>query len=313
VSIAYLVGFTLVISLLINSFWLKQIKRKNLGQTIREDGPKHHHMKAGTPTMGGVAIFSSLMVVALLFLEKITIPLWGLIVVVLMMMVLGVVDDYLKVVRGKNKGIKAREKFLVQFLISAGFMLLLINNGYDFSHLSNSLPGWLYFIWGVFIITGSSNAVNLTDGLDGLATGLSVLTFAGLAYLAIAINYNYYIFGLLIIFSLVAFLYYNTHPAKIFMGDAGSLPMGALMGGYALLLKVELFLIPFAIIFIIEVVSVILQVGYFKISGGKRLFKMSPFHHHLELSGWGEQKVVRFLYLLQLISVSAGIACYHVC
>ncbi len=305
-SLYYLVGFSLVVSVLVIYTFLGYLRKLNMGQTIRVDGPQHHQVKAGTPTMGGIAIFTSLIILSSLFVIDIKSNVLVLILGGLAFCFLGAFDDYLKITRGKNDGIKAKEKLFGQLLFSALFMGYLIwGRDYNFSHIAASLPTWLYFLWGVFIITGASNAVNLTDGLDGLATGTIIISFAGFAWLSQSFS-DIFSFLLVLISILFSFLLFNYNPAKLFMGDAGSLSLGALLAMVAIITRNELYLLLFGITFVWEVLSVIIQVSYFKKTKGKRIFKMSPFHHHLEYCGWNERKVVWSFYIFQLIFVLLG-------
>ncbi len=303
--------------------WLERI---NLGQVVREEGPDHQH-KAGTPTMGGVIILLSASISTLLWAE-LTNPytLWAL-GALLWMGLLGFLDDYLKVARGKSEGLIARYKMVGQWTFGLGMGLLLVLN--PISGLPTNMTGVPFFsdhaavfwppVFVLFVgtvISGTSNAVNLADGLDGLAaglTGIAVATFGVIAYLSGRVDTSAYlglfylpgageltIFALALASAAVSFLWFNAHPAQVFMGDTGSLAMGGAIGVMAILLKAEFLLVIVGGVFVAEALSVMLQVAWFKYTQrrygeGRRLFKMTPIHHHFEKIGWHEtQVVIRF-------------------
>ncbi|MDR1323839.1 MAG: phospho-N-acetylmuramoyl-pentapeptide-transferase, partial [Candidatus Margulisbacteria bacterium] len=218
--------------------------------------------------------------------------------------VIGFIDDFLIVKNGKNNGLKARHKLAGQLIIAALFGIYLLKNNFNLMvspllYILGMNQPFLYVLLSSFIVIGVSNAVNLADGLDGLASGVSMIVFLAFAFIAWQFNNPQLMY--LALFAAIAclgFLVFNIHPAKMFMGDVGSLALGTLLAGFALLLHAELYLALAGIWLIWETVSVILQVGYFKLTKGRRLFKMSPFHHHLELCGWPEKKIVRTAWLL---------------
>jgi phospho-N-acetylmuramoyl-pentapeptide-transferase len=321
----------LVIFFFLGDWAINKLRSSQLKQFIREDGPPNHFSKKGTPTMGGLIILAILIITLLLWVTPNNIYIWLSAFVVLSFGVIGFVDDYLKTIRKSSDGLSAKAKFSLQVIAALIVAVsLYLYPGYD-HHLNipffkNITPdlGLLYIPFAVFIIVGFSNAVNLTDGLDGLAIGpiiiafLSYLVFSYLtgnvktaAYLQIP-----YVAGsgeLAVLCGAVVgaglgFLWYNTYPAEVFMGDVGSLPLGALLGTIAVITKQELTLILVGGLFVVEALSVIFQVAYFKMTGGKRIFRMAPIHHHFELKGLPESKVtVRFwiiAIILALISIS---------
>lgn len=291
-------------------------REKQLGQTIREEGPEWHQEKSGTPTMGGVVflivgLFVSLLVA--LLAGALSQPLFLLFFLLIFFGGIGFIDDYRILILKKNEGITSSQKFIAQVIGGMIFGLVLIISGFD-----TSLPifSWtltnpiLYLIFVVFWIVGFSNAVNLTDGIDGLSSSTSIVAFLGflvIAYLQDRLDLAILILSL--VGGLLAFLYYNKKPAQIFMGDVGSLALGAIFAGLAILLKVEWYLLLIGFIFVVETASVILQVSSFKLTG-QRIFKMSPIHHHFEQVGWSERKIVAVFSLVNLLAVLIALWIY---
>lgn len=287
------------------------LRRKKFGQQIREDGPERHFCKAGTPTMGGVVIIAGLIVgvaVSWLFIPSSMTSVF-LLALTVALAAIGSIDDWGKIRKGRSLGLRAREKLILQFLTAGLFVFGLVVGLHHGTAIG--IPGigkvdlhWAYWPLAILFISGMSNAVNLTDGLDGLAAGTSAAAAFALAALAwFTGNYSVAIFLACLGAVCLAFLRYNRHPARIFMGDTGSLAIGAALAGSALVIKQEISLLVIGLIFIIEVCSVIIQVISFKTTG-KRVFRMSPFHHHLELGGWSEPKIVtRAWFLGALLAV----------
>lgn len=313
----------LVISFVTGPYLIRRLRVHQIGQTIRRDGPASHLKKEGTPTMGGVMILISIIAPTLLWAELTNPFIWIAIFVTLCFGLLGVVDDYLKVSRKNAKGIPARVKLLVQFIVASLCTLALMKmpefpTTVVFPFFKNFSPniGNYYFLLGIFVIVGTSNAVNLTDGLDGLAIGpmmISAATYTLFAYLAgHAIISRYlnipYVNGVgeLSIFcgsmvgASMGFLWFNTYPAQVFMGDTGSLSLGGALGTVALMTKQELLLIIVGGIFVIETMSVIIQVASYKLTG-KRVFRMAPIHHHYELKGWAEPKIIVRFWIISIM------------
>jgi len=278
--------------------YLDFLKKKMLQQYIRDDVAQLHAQKAGTPTMGGLLMVGAAVVASIiaLFMETAfsTILILSLITIILYCYT-GYQDDIKKIHKKQNEGLSARGKLILQIIVAllpALYMVYVDKTAINIFNLWEINLGFLYPFFAIFVIIGSSNAVNLTDGLDGLASGCSFLAFSTLAALCQINDYT----GLAIISAAIAgccagFLYFNKCPAKIFMGDTGSLALGGALGTLAILSKNEFWLLFIGIIFIIETLSVIIQVTSFKTTG-KRVFKMSPIHHHFELCGWSEQKIV---------------------
>ncbi len=312
-----------IVSILWGKRFIALMKLKQFGQSIREEGPESHKKKKGTPTFGGVFILGSAVIACLLTGNFYSFPFLIALFVTISYFFLGGLDDYLKVLKKNSKGVSARQKLLWQFSTALLASFVMIKYGVTDSKIY--LPflkeavidiGWWYVPFAAFVIVGSSNALNLTDGLDGLAIGptiTSAATLGLLAYLAghsELANYLYIPYvpdvgELLVLVSAiigagVGFLWYNAYPAEIFMGDVGSLSLGGCLGTIAVLTKNEFLFVLIGGIFVIEAVSVILQVASFK-TRGKRIFKMAPIHHHFELSGWPETKVIVRFWIVSLI------------
>jgi len=294
----------LLVSTAFGKYYIPWLKKQHVGQKIRPDGPGWHESKSGTPTMGGAIFISAVAFVCL------TVGYEGMlkgeyvhIFVLLFALVFGVIgflDDWEKIRKKQNLGLTARMKFLLQLAAALVFVLLMRQIGYlrpnlyvPFFHTTIHMPEWLYFVFAAFVIVGTVNAVNITDGVDGLATGTSIPVFLFFAVLSIVWGEGYRQLGIFasgMVGGLLGFLVYNFNPAKVFMGDTGSLFLGGAVAALAFAYDIPLILITLGIIYIIETLSDIIQVAYFKLSGGKRVFKMAPFHHHLEMGGWTGKK-----------------------
>lgn len=332
---AYASLTALLLSLLLGPWLITRLRQFQIGQFIREDGPTSHHSKAGTPTMGGVLIVISIVIPTLLWADLSNAYIWVALTALLFFSSVGFVDDYLKVVRRHSLGLKVKQKLLLQVLFALGVSAtLLYLHRLDLYSIQLSVPFFKNFtpelnlvILGVstflplilfvlVVIIGSSNAVNLTDGLDGLAAGLVIIAASALTVLtyvtghATFANYlglikNTYASELTIfcgatVGATMGFLWYNSYPAEVFMGDVGSMGLGGAIGTVAILIKQELLLFSIGGIFVVEALSVILQVTSFRFRG-KRVLKMAPLHHHFELMGWKEPKVVIRFWILGLI------------
>ncbi|MBN1930070.1 MAG: phospho-N-acetylmuramoyl-pentapeptide-transferase [Desulfobacterales bacterium] len=322
---------SLLICFLLGPWVIKKLSRIQIKQYIREDGPQSHHKKAGTPTMGGILIIFSVIASTLLWTNLTNTYIWIVILVTLGFGLIGFVDDFLMQIKKQNKGLSVRKKFFLQTLLAlvAGLCICACS---DFS-TRVTIPffkefspdfGWGYILFAAFVIVGTSNAVNLTDGLDGLAIGpviVVAVTYMLFAYVAGNVKIAEYLqinyvagSGEIVVFcgalagAGLGFLWFNTYPAQVFMGDVGSLSIGAVIGSVAVITKQEILLVLVGGLFVIEALSVIFQVGFFKITKGRRIFRMAPLHHHFELKGWPEPKViVRFwiiAIILALISIS---------
>ncbi len=299
-TIIYVAGLiALLLTLILGKPYIDLLKKYFAGQYIYEKAPENHSQKAGTPTMGGLLIVDCAivaMILSFVMMQKISLDSLVAIIVFVLYAVIGFMDDYKKNKKQQNKGLTPRGKMLLQIVVAsipAAYML----QGGETSILGYDFGLW-YALIAIFIIVGSSNAVNLTDGLDGLASGLSLFSFLACAVIfAMMGQIELAVISAAVASACGGFLYYNSNPAQVFMGDTGSLALGGLLGTLAVLGKFELLLIPLAIVFIIETLSVIIQVISFK-STGKRVFKMAPLHHHFELLGWNEVKVVKTFWLV---------------
>ena len=322
----------LLISLLVGPKIIRMLQKNQLCEEIRTDGPESHLAKKGTPTMGGLIIVASIAVAVLLWANLVNYYVMIISISTLMMALIGFIDDYLKSVKKMKRGLVSRYKLIGQ--ITLGILIgtmIYLHPVFDGFHSNTSVPffknleidfGIFYIIVVTFVVTGTSNAVNLTDGLDGLAaglTGIAFLAFAGMSYVTGNVNFSDYlniiylpgseeltVFCMAVVGAAIGFLWYNTYPAQVFMGDTGSLALGSALGTVAILIKKELLLIIIGGVFMFEVISVILQTSYFKYSRrksgtGKRIFKMAPVHHHFELKGWHESKVVVRFWIIGIL------------
>jgi len=320
-----------LICFILGPWVIRRLKELQIGQYIQEDGPETHRNKAGTPTMGGILIIISIVTATLLWANLTNVYVWIAIMIVTGYGAIGFLDDYLMLIKKRNKGLSARAKFSAQVILAvvAGSLLYIMPD-FDtrvtipfFKNVSPDL-GWGYIVFAMLVIVGASNAVNLTDGLDGLAIGpviIAAVTYMIFAYVAghtrmadyLQINYvagsgELTVFCGSIAGAGLGFLWFNTYPAQVFMGDVGSLSLGGALGTVAVITKQEILLVIVGGLFVIEALSVIFQVSFFKMTNGGRIFRMAPLHHHFELKGWPEPKIiVRFWIIaiaLALISMS---------
>lgn len=304
-----------LIAALISPILIPFLRRLKFGQSIREEGPKSHQKKSGTPTMGGVMILLAIIITSLVMTGKFSSPTletYLLLFVTLGYGLLGFLDDFIKVVMKRNLGLTSRQKLLGQFIIAIIFYFFLNKMGFStYIHIPGTSIsfdiGWTYIILLIFMLVGASNAVNLTDGLDGLLAGTAAIAFGAFAILAWnQSQYEVALFSVAVVGAVLGFLVFNAHPAKVFMGDTGSLALGGAIAAVAILLKLEILLVIIGGVFVIETLSVIIQVISFKTTG-KRVFKMSPLHHHYELIGWSEWRVVTTFWLIGLLFAGIGI------
>ena len=296
----------LLIVLISGPILIPILHKMKFGQSIRQEGPKSHQAKTGTPTMGGLMIMVAIVISTCLF-AKLNMEVCLALFVMLGHCVIGFLDDYIKVVLKRNLGLKAKQKLFGQIVmalivtyVGVNYMGMKTDLWLPFSGMTFDL-GLFYYFLVFFVLVGTTNAVNLTDGLDGLAAG--TMTIAILAYALICLHFgktDLAIFCLAVAGATIGFLWFNVHPAKVFMGDTGSLALGGALAAVAILTKTEILLAVVGLIFVIEALSVIIQVISFK-TRGKRVFLMSPIHHHFELKGWSETKVVGVFWLTGLI------------
>ena len=327
-----LAAFTsMVIWLALGRRYIALIKNYQIKQYIRDEGPASHKKKSGTPTMGGVLIMGAALAGALLWCDLSQPSIWLIIICGGLFAGIGFQDDFLKIQRKHNQGLTARQKLLAQFIIglAAGWFIYQSPSHNTVLYLPvlkdiNIDLGPFYVPFAALVICGASNAVNLTDGLDGLAGGpviIAALTYMVFVYCAGNARFAQYL-GITfvpdaaevtvllaaVVGAVMGFLWYNAYPAQIFMGDVGSLPLGAILGLAALIAKQELILIVVGGLFVMEAMSVIIQVAYFKVTGGRRVFRMAPLHHHFELKGWAEPKVIVRFWLIAVILAMIGLS-----
>ncbi|MDT8406263.1 MAG: phospho-N-acetylmuramoyl-pentapeptide-transferase [Methylococcales bacterium] len=323
---------SLIIAFMVGPWMIKKLTVRKIGQSIRDDGPKSHFDKAGTPTMGGTLILVAITFSTLLWGNLSNHYVWVILLVTLGFGVVGFVDDYLKVMLGNSKGLSAKAKYFWQSLLGAGAALFLYSQAEVAAETQLIVPflktfvldlGLFYVVLTYFVIVGTSNAVNLTDGLDGLAIMPTVMVAGGLgifAYLSGHVEFATYLAipflpnaGELVVFCAaligagLGFLWFNAYPAMVFMGDVGALALGAALGVLAVLVRQEIVLMIMGGVFVLETVSVMLQVASFKLTG-KRMFKMAPIHHHFELKGWPEPRVIVRFWIITVILVLIGLA-----
>lgn len=312
------IAIAFLVTVLLSPIFIPFLRRLKFGQSIREEGPQSHMKKAGTPTMGGVMVIVGIVVTSIIMAMKfsygpIGYELWLLLFVLVGYGILGFLDDFIKVALKRSLGLTSKQKMAGQLIIALVFYFIL---RYQEFSTYIQIPGtniqwelgWGYALLIIVMLVGASNAVNLTDGLDGLLAGTAAIAFGAFAVLAwYGIPQNEVaIFALATVGALLGFLVFNAHPAKVFMGDTGSLALGAAIGAIAILTKLEIILIVIGGVFVIETLSVIIQVISFKTTG-KRVFKMSPLHHHYELIGWSEWRVVTTFWLVALVFAALGI------
>lgn len=319
----------LFLSFLLSPWFIRKLKNRQIGQQVRDCGPESHFSKAGTPTMGGGLIIFTCLLPALLWMDLSNRYSWLIILATLGFACIGFSDDYMKVSKKNSAGLSGKKKLLGQFFIAA--VVVGANHMFGDQETLLFFPflksfqldlGWFYLAFGTLVIVGASNAVNLTDGLDGLAIGpvmINAACFTILAYvtgnsiISEYLNYPYVpgsgelaIFAACLIGAGLGFLWYNTYPAQVFMGDVGSLPLGGALGVMAFLTKHEILLAIIGGIFVLEALSVITQVASFKLTG-KRIFRMAPIHHHFELKGWPEPKVIVRFWIISIILGMVGL------
>jgi phospho-N-acetylmuramoyl-pentapeptide-transferase len=310
-EILFPMGVAFLFALLAGPLLIPILRRMKFGQQIRKEGPQGHQKKAGTPTMGGTIILLALAVAALRFADK-NEELVILLVATLGYGLVGFLDDYIKILFKRSLGLTAKQKLLGQLIISGVVCVMLYRIGHStdlpvpFTEFSIPL-GWLYYPFVVIMMLGMSNAVNFTDGLDGLLAGTSAIAFG--AYIIIAMKVHdpeSAIVAASMVGAVLGFLVFNAHPAKVFMGDTGSLGIGGGFAAVAILTKAELLILIIGGVFVFELLSVVIQVVSFK-TRGKRVFKMSPIHHHFELVGWSEWRVVITFWMVGLLLAGVGL------
>lgn len=310
-EILFPLGVAFLFALFAGPLLIPVLRRMKFGQQIRKEGPQGHQKKAGTPTMGGTIILLALAVASLRFADK-NPELLILLVASLGFGLVGFLDDYIKILFKRSLGLTAKQKLLGQFVVSGAVCYLLVQIGHP-TDLRVPLAdivlplGWLYFPFVIIMMLGMSNAVNFTDGLDGLLAGTSAIAFGAYTVIAMKVHHpEAAIFSAAMVGAVLGFLVFNAHPAKVFMGDTGSLGIGGGLAAVAILTRAELLILVIGGVFVVEMLSVIIQVWSFK-TRGKRVFKMSPIHHHFELVGWSEWRVVIAFWIAGLLFAVLGL------
>ncbi|MEA4919499.1 MAG: phospho-N-acetylmuramoyl-pentapeptide-transferase [Clostridiaceae bacterium] len=313
IAIAFGAAAAFAVALLIGPSVIKALRKMKFGQKILEDGPTWHRGKQNTPTMGGVIFIAAMIIpIFVCFPAMINMGEYRPLLMLCLSLVfaaIGFVDDYTKIKKKRNKGLSAKQKLLLQFAAATLFITVMRTMGYlepelviPFFGVTYDMPWWLYLAFSVFVIVGCDNAVNLTDGIDGLCTSVTAVVaafFCGLFY--------YYdsparLFAGALLGALIGFLFYNRYPAKVFMGDTGSLFLGGAVCAMAFACNMPVILIPVGIIYIAETLSDIIQVVYYKLTHGKRFFRMAPIHHHFEMCGWSEKEIVFIFTLITVVT-----------
>ncbi len=304
-----------IIAVILSPIFIPYLRKLKFGQSIRDEGPKSHKKKSGTPTMGGLIILIALSLSAIfisMYFEVLSTRTFILLFVTVCFGIIGFLDDYIKVVKKRNLGLTSKQKFICQVIVSIIVFFAIKSTGVS---TSVAIPGtgyevdlgFIYALLIIFMLVGTSNAVNLTDGLDGLVSGTAAIAFG--AYAVLAYNQQQLdvaIFSIAVVGAVLGFLVFNAHPAKVFMGDTGSLALGGALAAIAIVTNLEILLVIIGGVFVIETLSVMIQVASFKTTG-KRVFKMSPLHHHYELSGWSEWRVVVTFWFVGLLFALLGI------
>lgn len=290
------------------------LRKLKFGQTEREEGPQSHLKKNGTPTMGGLVILASILLTSLIYIGKFT-EILPVLFMTLGFGLIGFLDDYIKVVKKRSLGLTPLQKMALQFIVTGVFIYYYfkiagLETSIKIPFVSGDgfvMPTWLFIIFVFIVVLGTVNGVNFTDGLDGLASGVTVIVATFFTIAALSLNPSMTPITGAVVGSLLGFLLFNTYPARVFMGDTGSLALGGFVSSIALMLHMPLFIVIIGLIYLVEVLSVILQVGYFKLTHGKRIFKMAPIHHHFELCGYSETQVVAAFSIVTALLCLVGI------
>ena len=290
------------------------LRKLKFGQTEREEGPQSHLKKNGTPTMGGLVILASILLTSLIYIGKFT-EILPVLFMTLGFGLIGFLDDYIKVVKKRSLGLTPLQKMALQFIVTGVFIYYYgkisgLDTSIKIPFVSGDgfvMPTWLFIIFVFIVVLGTVNGVNFTDGLDGLASGVTVIVATFFTIAALSLNPSMTPITGAVVGSLLGFLLFNTYPARVFMGDTGSLALGGFVSSIALMLHMPLFIVIIGLIYLVEVLSVILQVGYFKLTHGKRIFKMAPIHHHFELCGYSETQVVAAFSIVTALLCLVGI------
>ncbi len=296
VIFAVLISFG--ISVVLGPVLIPYLQKIKFGQQVREDGPQEHLKKAGTPTMGGIMFLVSILLTSLIFVQRYP-KIIPILFVTVGFGIIGFLDDYIKIIKKRSEGLNPKQKLILQFIISGVFCYYLMTNPeigttilIPFVKGKVLNLGWLFVPFTLIVLLGTDNGVNLTDGLDGLCSSVTLLVAVFFTVVAVAEQTGISPITAAVVGSLMGFLMFNVYPAKVFMGDTGSLALGGFVAATACVMKMPLYIIIVGFVYLMEVASDIIQVAYFKKTGGKRFFKMAPIHHHFELCGWSETRIV---------------------
>lgn len=316
-SIVLPILIAFIISAVLGPVVIPFLHKLKFGQYIRDEGPKAHQKKSGTPTMGGMIFIIAVTVTSLIYMKDYPIIL-PVLFTTLGFGIIGFLDDYIKVVKKRNLGLTEIQKLAGQIAVTAVFTFYILNytdvgtkilipfTGGLENGLYLDLPVWLFVIFIFIVVLATVNGTNFTDGLDGLLSSVTVLVAVFFTVVAVATRSGLHPIAGAVVGSLLGFLLFNVYPAKVFMGDTGSLALGGFVASMAIVLRMPIFILIVGIIYAVEMISVVLQVTYFKLTGGKRIFKMAPIHHHFELSGWPETKVVAVFSIITAIACMVG-------
>lgn len=315
-SVLWALIIAFVLTAVMGPFVIPYLQKLKVGQTVRDDGPESHLKKNGTPTMGGIMIIAGMLLASLVYVRR-----YPDVIPVLMMTVgfgmIGFIDDYVKVVLKRAMGLRAWEKLSLQFVVTAIFAYYMMNIAgvslkilIPFTGGRSVDIGWPAVPLLFLAVLGTVNGANFTDGLDGLASSVTAAIAAFFGVVAISVGSGVAPAAAALVGALLAFLLFNVHPASVFMGDTGSLALGGFVVATAYMLNMPIFILIVAFIYFVEVLSVMIQVGYYKISGGKRVFKMAPIHHHFELCGWSETRIVAVFTIITILLCVVGFMAY---
>ncbi|MFW5991795.1 MAG: phospho-N-acetylmuramoyl-pentapeptide-transferase [Halanaerobiaceae bacterium] len=313
------VGLPFFLVMILGPLIIKLLKKFNFGQHIREEGPQRHLDKEGIPTMGGLLIITGILLTSAIYFPELSAENGKLIWVLILTLGMGLIgffDDYLKLRNDRSLGLKARGKIIGQIVLAsifAIFVYLHCGSGIilPFSDNIIVLGKWIIPLI-ILTVIGTANAVNLTDGLDGLAAGVTAITASSFALILVEQHlFSLALFALMVTGACLGFSWFNSHPAQVFMGDVGSMALGGALAGIAVISRTEIFLLIIGGVYVLETISVIIQVVYFKLTGGKRVFRMTPLHHHYELQGLSESKIVARFLIISLIFAALGLLAYY--
>lgn len=298
-------------------FYIKRLQILQWGQQIRPEGPEDHQKKSGTPTMGGAVVLLVFMC-SLLWVRPLTGDYIAFMIIVLLNGAAGLFDDFIKIKKTRSLGLRARDKLFIQIILGIAMAYYMtkytsLSGNVSIPFYGNIDLGWLFYPFCILVMTSFVNAVNLTDGLDGLASGTVIITLLGISIISYWLGRTDLLIGCMVVSgALLGFLVFNCFPARIFMGDTGSLALGGAVASLSILTGTEIYMVIMGAVFVMEALSVVIQVAYFKKTGGKRIFRMSPIHHHFALGGWHEVQVTTRFWIISVICTVLGVWLYRI-